>query len=219
MARRADGERKRALILDTALRCFRDKGFDETTMRDIAREGGISVGSAYHYFPSKAAIVVAYYDLQQARHEELALARLEDEPDLRARLGIAFQTKIEAVRKDRELLIAISRSLADPSDPLSAFSEESREVRERAIAVFRAAVDVPAVREENREMLAAALWAAHLVALAYLVRDTSRAQRKTKKLIDDLLDLFTPVFLMLQGDLFAPTWTRLREILEEAGVS
>ncbi|MBW2465654.1 MAG: helix-turn-helix transcriptional regulator, partial [Deltaproteobacteria bacterium] len=52
MTRRADGERKRALILETALSCFRDKGFDETTMRDIAREAGISLGAAYHYFPS-----------------------------------------------------------------------------------------------------------------------------------------------------------------------
>ncbi|MEZ4250050.1 MAG: hypothetical protein R3B99_17600 [Polyangiales bacterium] len=69
--------------------------------------------------------------------------------DLRERLGIAFHTKIDAVRKDRRLLIAVSRSLADPSDPLSAFSEESRAVRERAIGIFEAALDVPVVRRKG----------------------------------------------------------------------
>ena len=38
---RADGERKRALIYDTALALFREKGFDATTMRDIAKSAGI----------------------------------------------------------------------------------------------------------------------------------------------------------------------------------
>lgn len=218
MARRADGEKKRALILDTALRCFRDKGFDATTMRDIAREGGISLGSTYHYFPSKTALVAAYYERNQADHERRALRRLRETDDLRARLGIVFQTKIEAVRKDRELLIAISRSLADPSDPLSAFSDESRQVRDRAISVFREAVSVPAVQESNRDLLATALWAAHLVSLAYLVRDGSRAQRNTRTLVDSLLDLLTPLIVMSQSNLFAPSWDRMREILRDAGL-
>ncbi|MCA9616430.1 MAG: helix-turn-helix transcriptional regulator, partial [Myxococcales bacterium] len=162
------------------MRCFRDKGFDETTMRDIAREAEVSLGNAYHYFPSKNAIVAAYYDVQQDRHEKLALGRMAEVTDLRERLGIAFHTKIDAVRKDRRLLIAVSRSLADPSDPLSAFSEESRAVRERAIGIFEAALDVPVVLPERRRLLATTLWGLHLASLAYLVRDESRGQRKTR---------------------------------------
>lgn len=218
MPRRADGERKRVLILETALSCFRSKGFDETTMRDIAKEAGISLGAAYHYFPSKTAIVSAYYDEQQARHEALALGKIAESDDLRERLGIAFQTKIDAVRKDRKLLIAISRSLADPLDPLSAFSKESTGVRHQAIAVFRTAIEVPMVPEENRDLLAATLWTLHLVSLAYLVRDGSRGQKKTRALIDGALDLLTPLLVMSQLPTFAPTWGRVREILADAGI-
>lgn len=218
MTRRADGEKKRALILETALSCFRDKGFDETTMRDIAREAGISLGAAYHYFPSKTSIVSAYYDEQQARHEALALDKIARTNDLRERLGIAFQTKIDAVRKDRKLLIAISRSLADPFDPLSAFSKESKAVRDGAIGVFRAAVELPMVPEENRDLIALSLWSLHLVSLAYLVRDTSRGQQQTRALIDGVLDLLTPMLVMSQLPTFTPTWNRVREVLADAGI-
>ena len=57
--RRSDGEQSRTNILETALRLFRERGFDETTMRDIASACGLSLGAAYHYFPSKEALVLA----------------------------------------------------------------------------------------------------------------------------------------------------------------
>ena len=214
--RRSDGERKRALILETALALFREKGFDATTIRDIAERAEISVGSAYHYFPSKEAIVFAYYDAQQDEHEQLARQKLEDATALRERLGIVFQSKIDSVRKDRSLLVAIARRLADADDPLSAFSRESREVRERAIALFRDAVDVAAVPEEQRDLVARALWALHLALLAYLVNDTSRGQKKTRDLTDGVLDLITPLIPMAGLDALRPVIDQVRNILTRA---
>ena len=36
-----------------ALKLFRKRGFDRTTLRDIAKAAGTSLGSTYYYFPSK----------------------------------------------------------------------------------------------------------------------------------------------------------------------
>jgi AcrR family transcriptional regulator len=47
------GERTRALILETAMRLFQERGYDKTTMRAIATEAGASVGQAYYHFASK----------------------------------------------------------------------------------------------------------------------------------------------------------------------
>lgn len=44
-------------ILDTAARLMRQKGYEATTIRAIAREVGIKAGSIYHHFPSKDDIV------------------------------------------------------------------------------------------------------------------------------------------------------------------
>lgn len=46
-------------ILASVRQAFAEKGFDGASMQDLARTAGISVGSFYRYFPSKAAIVEA----------------------------------------------------------------------------------------------------------------------------------------------------------------
>ncbi|WP_425802399.1 TetR/AcrR family transcriptional regulator [Desulfitobacterium sp. Sab5] len=49
-------ERKRQEILQAALRVFREKGFEPTTMQDIVIEAGISRGGLYSYFSSTEEI-------------------------------------------------------------------------------------------------------------------------------------------------------------------
>ena len=44
--------RTRSAIIDAALRLFRERGYEATTMRAIAAEAGVSVGNAYYYFDS-----------------------------------------------------------------------------------------------------------------------------------------------------------------------
>lgn len=51
--RRQQAEERREQILDSALRVFSQKGFAGASMRDIARECGITEGLIYHYFESK----------------------------------------------------------------------------------------------------------------------------------------------------------------------
>ncbi len=49
-------ENIREAILDTALHSFAKNGYNETSIKDIARECGISTGNVYKYFESKADI-------------------------------------------------------------------------------------------------------------------------------------------------------------------
>jgi AcrR family transcriptional regulator len=45
--------------LSHAAKLFRDKGYERTTVRDIAAVVGIQSGSIFHHFPSKGAILYA----------------------------------------------------------------------------------------------------------------------------------------------------------------
>ncbi|MDA8406322.1 MAG: TetR/AcrR family transcriptional regulator [Deltaproteobacteria bacterium] len=45
---------KETVILDAACRVFREKGFHQARITDIAQTAGISYGLVYHYFQSKA---------------------------------------------------------------------------------------------------------------------------------------------------------------------
>ena len=52
-------EQRRKQILDAALAVFSRKGYGESTIPDIAREGGMAVGTIYNYYPSKRDILVS----------------------------------------------------------------------------------------------------------------------------------------------------------------
>ena len=49
---------RRDEIADAALRAFRRKGFQATSMADIIGESGLSAGAIYGHYPSKNAIVI-----------------------------------------------------------------------------------------------------------------------------------------------------------------
>lgn len=50
-------QQRREEIFQAAHKCFLSRGFHATSMTDIAREFGMSVGHVYNYFPSKQAII------------------------------------------------------------------------------------------------------------------------------------------------------------------
>lgn len=51
----------RQQVLDTVLRLFRERGYFATSIQDISRESGVSVGSIYHHFGDKEGIARALY--------------------------------------------------------------------------------------------------------------------------------------------------------------
>ena len=52
-------DERRAQIMEAALACFTRKGYNNTTMDDIAAESGLSKGSLYWYFKSKDDLFAA----------------------------------------------------------------------------------------------------------------------------------------------------------------
>jgi AcrR family transcriptional regulator len=66
MARTVDPERyaeRRLAIVDAALTCFAAQGYDGATTAAICREAGIGSGTFFHYFPTKADVLVAILEL------------------------------------------------------------------------------------------------------------------------------------------------------------
>ncbi len=61
MRRKELGELTRRKILQTAKRLFVEKGYFNTSMRDIAREAKVSTGAVYHHFESKEEIAGEIY--------------------------------------------------------------------------------------------------------------------------------------------------------------
>lgn len=50
---------KQKRVLQASLELFASQGFEATTSQQIAKRAGVSVGSVYHTFPTKQAILIA----------------------------------------------------------------------------------------------------------------------------------------------------------------
>ncbi|MFX5956923.1 helix-turn-helix domain-containing protein, partial [Acinetobacter baumannii] len=59
--------KRRQVLIGEAARLFAGKGYETTSMRDIAAAVGILPGSLYHHFPSKEELFVAVYSFAVAQ--------------------------------------------------------------------------------------------------------------------------------------------------------
>jgi len=216
---RATSEATRAQILKTALETFRRRGMEAATMREIAKAAGVALGSAYYYFPSKEAIVLAYYDNVQAEHRERVQAQMMEGPhNLVQRLQVAFHSKLDILRGDRKLLGTLFRYTGEPEHPLSALGAGTRKNREDSIAVFALALGDERLPDDVQTVLPVTLWALHMGILLYFIYDDSLNQERTRKLCDGLLQLVARALPLVNFPLLKPVRGSLFALLREAGL-
>lgn len=53
----------RKQITEAAIRLFKEKGYEKTSVTDICKEAGITKGTFYYHFPNKDEITFEFYDL------------------------------------------------------------------------------------------------------------------------------------------------------------
>ena len=151
-------EETREKIVDAALRLFREQGFDETTMRDVAAEAGMATGAAYYYFRSKEELVMALYARTSDEARSRVPAALAGSRDLKKRLRAVIDSKFEQFADHRRLLGALVRIGMDPKHPLSPFAKETAPMREESIDHFRDALAGTKVPKDLEEFLPGLFW-------------------------------------------------------------
>lgn len=212
------GEETRGRVQEAALALFREKGLDATTMRDVAAAAGLSLGAAYHYFPSKESIVLAYYHALQDQHAAAVMDAVRTEPTPRARVGAAFHSKLQMLAGDRKLMGALLRFTGEPAHPLSFLGAGTRDIQLRSIATFALALEGVELPADFRAASALMLWALHMGLLLYFLYDDSPGQARTHRLADGAIDLFLSGVRLLRFPLLRPLRTCFTRLLDDAGL-
>lgn len=210
------GERTREHILKSALALFRRRGFDKATMRDVAASAEVALGAAYYYFPSKEALVLAYYRDTQVAHSARARERMASATTVEERVAAVMHAKLDVLQKDRKLLGTIFKSIGDQSDPLSVFGETTRDVRRESAQLFEEALADAPFPAELRPMIVQALWALHMGVVLYFMYDASTGQIRTRRLVDRAVGDATK--LATFAPVIAPILAPVKATLEEAGL-
>ncbi|MFV2100519.1 TetR family transcriptional regulator [Micromonospora sp. LOL_024] len=182
----ARGEQTRQLILETALRMFRERGYARTTMRAIAQEAGVAVGNAYYYFGSKEHLIQEFYARTQEEHRAASQSVLERESGFAARLAGVLHAGIDVLTPSHEFAATFFKIAAEPTSPLSPFSAESSAPRQASVDLFAEVVagSSAKVDAELRPQLPELLWLSYMGVVLFWVYDRSPDQARTRRLID-----------------------------------
>jgi len=209
-------ESTRSRILTAALELFRERGFDQTTMRDIANAAEVAIGAAYYYFESKEALVMAFYQEANAAIHERIQGALERKTDLKARLRAVVDVKLEYFAPNRKFLGALLRHAADPEHPLSPFSRETWKIRERDMQHFSEALDGSNVRlpEDLRPHLPKLLWLSQLGLILFWIYDRSENQARTERLADKSLSIVANLLKLSKSPFLRPVRRTAIELLQ-----
>lgn len=173
-------------ILDAALDLFRDEGFDAATMRAIATRAGVATGAAYYYFPSKDAIVLAFYERSTAEMQPRIAAALDSVKGFETRLRELIRVKLDYFTPNRGVLRALLRNGADPRHPLSPFGAETKSIRDTDLVWFTKVMEAGGIHipRDLEPELPGVLWLFQMGVIFFWVIDESPDQARTSRLLE-----------------------------------
>lgn len=135
----------RHAVLAAGIEMFATRGFDATSVRDIAAAAGVQPASVYHYYPSKEALLVAIVDRAATTvAEEIAAAARSTDPWLR--LEQACAAHLTALLHGEGAMRVLATEI--PSRRTGEVYEALVRVRERYEAIFRDLVAALPVRHD-----------------------------------------------------------------------
>jgi len=213
----AKGEQTRALILDTALDLLEERGYEKTTMREIAKKAGVSLGNAYHYFDTKEHLIQAFYHRTHEEHLAATGLALAKHSDMKNRLLTVLRLKISTLAPYHEFAGVLFKTAADPRSPLNPFAHESEQVRRDSIKLFEEMVANTKARipPDLRAELPYMLWLYHMGIVLFWIHDTSAKQARTYRLIDRTVDLIDKLISLASNSLMRPVRKRALGLVKE----
>ncbi len=209
---KSDETRER--ILTAAIELFRRRGFEAATMREIAAGAGVATGAAYYYFDSKDAIVLAFYQHAARELEPLLDAALDGAKDLEGRVRALLEAKLKYFAPNRSLLGALAGH-TDPAHPLSPFSPQTHEIRERDMKFFERALEDSRIRiaPDLQGVLPQILWMYQMGLILFWIYDRSTGQKRTHALVGQSVGVVAGLIKLSSFPLLRPVRLRVVKLL------
>lgn len=211
------GERTRAAIVDAALKLFLKRGYDGTTMREIASAADVSLGNAYYYFESKEHLIQAFYERTHQEHLAACERVLAREKKLEDRLRGVLLAKIETAEPYHRISGILFKTAADPKSPLNPFSSASEPVRREATDLMRRVVEESSSKlpADLRAKLPELLWLYEMSVILFWIHDESKGRARTRKLIERTVEMLARLAMVAGLPLMKPLRSSALSLVDE----
>jgi AcrR family transcriptional regulator len=171
------GESTRQHLVETSISLFKERGYEATSMRSIAKHAGVSPGLAYRYFDGKESLVAELYAQLSTEFVQNAVL---PEGSWTERGLAALDGSLSVLKPHRDVLATLMGSSATQrslSPPMARTAPAVEAVFFRAIAESK-----PPPRDARA--VGEILYLAHLGVLLFWILDRSVDQRATSALRD-----------------------------------
>jgi len=115
---------KRKSIIEAAIRLFSDKGYEQTSIEELAREAGVGKGTVYSYFETKRHIVRAFCEDQLEYTRNELTAGTNPETTLKEQLLVIFMAEFRHVTANKEFGRLFMQEKVFPREHHSADDQE-----------------------------------------------------------------------------------------------
>lgn len=179
-------ERRRKEIFDASVHLFLDKGFNETTMREIAQAAGVGKSTLYDYFKSKDEILVSYFENEIEIMTERAQEIVAQDLDVPKKLRKIMQMHLAYLVDNKNLYL----KLTVEAQRLSLGSQQQIQSKRYGYQdMIRTLVEEGIKQEEFRPVNP--LFAARsIITLLSLAVFTSRPTGTPEEMLEDAIAIF-----------------------------
>ena len=184
-------DQTREALAQAAFALFQDKGYEATTVAEIARAANVSRRTFFRYYATKDALLFVE-DSENLEHFRVLLGAAESGDDDLAHIRRACLALAEGYMRDRDQILARARIIE--SSPVLGKQERQQDLSwERAIAESLLSTgglnSNPSLRERRARMLAGAVFGAVRATMAAWQEAGGRGD--LPRMISEALDLFS----------------------------
>lgn len=186
--------KNREMLLVAFTELVTAKGLKAATMRETAKMAGMGEATIYNYFPTKDAMVYAYY---QDQFDVLigALIRIPDfnTYTFQEQLQTAFDTQLQLLIRDREF---VEKTFKPAFLDMGQDYARVKPVKEKFIRIvkeiFEAAVEAGEIEDQIfLDLMVQFFWEYYVGMVIYWLKDDSDQFQTTTTLVDKSINLAT----------------------------
>jgi len=191
-------EKTKIRILESAIELMTIKGYKNASLREIAKEAGVSNPTIYNYFPTKEKILYFYIE-QKLIETGHILQSIEDfhTYSLREQLQTLIETQLEFYLEDREFVTQIMQMALTPSMGTMELIYDSKErFIEMVSEMLEIAIEAEEINEPPfKEYMPQLFWDYNIAVIAYWIKDDSEMFENTTQFIDNSMGVVEALLL------------------------
>jgi AcrR family transcriptional regulator len=178
-------ENRRREIFDATINLFLEKGFYETSMREVAEAAGIGKSTLYDYFPSKDDIIVYAIENSLLEITQRAQAILSQNANAGIRLRRLMHMHMDHLLANRAFYLRLTAE----AGRLNKVSQNRIQVKRHAYQDLLQNLIEEGIAEGSFRPVNAAVAMKTLIAMMGPVVFTTRPAGTPTEMLDDALDL------------------------------